>query len=309
MRILVTGGCGFIGSFLVKKLVNLGFDVAVLDNLSSGSLANLGDVVDKVRFIEGDVRKYGVVLKALKDVDVVYHLAALTSVQESIRKPMLYHEVNSKGTLNLLKASVENEVKKFIYASSCAVYGNSVKLPISEDHPTNPLSPYAASKLSAEAYCKAYSDAYGLQVLILRLFNVYGPKQSENYAGVMMEFIRRVKNNKPPVIFGDGEQTRDFIYVEDVVECLIKTLKYNLKNGFEVFNVSTGKSITINQLANTILRVMGKENLSNIIVYKEPKKGEIRHSIANISKIMEKLMYTPKYNIEDGLRRTLAYFQ
>ena len=306
MRILVTGGCGFIGSFLVKKLVNLGFDVAVLDNLSSGSLANLGGVVDKVRFIEGDVRKYGVVLKALKDVDVVYHLAALTSVQESIRKPMLYHEVNSKGTLNLLKASVENKIKKFIYASSCAVYGNPVKLPISEDHPTNPLSPYAASKLSAEAYCKAYSNAYGLHVLILRLFNVYGPKQSENYAGVIIEFIRRVKNNEPPVIFGDGEQTRDFIYVSDVVEYFTRALNYKLENNFcEIFNIGTGKPITINQLANLVLQVVEKRSLG--VVYKEPKKGDIRHSVADISKAVNHLMYVPSCNIEEGLRKMLEF--
>jgi len=304
-RILITGGCGFIGSYLVRRLVNLGYNVVILDNLAKGNMiTNLRDIANNVRLVKGDIREYETVLKASKDVDVIFHLAALTDIQESIEKPRLYHEVNSTGTLNLLQASVENKVEKFVYTSSCAVYGNPVKLPISEEHPTNSLSPYAASKLSAENYCKAYSNSYGLKVLILRLFNVYGPRQTKSYAGVVSEFIRRVMDGKLPVIFGDGEQTRDFIYVDDVVEYLVKALNYEPKNGFEVFNVGTGKPITINQLADLVLKMVGKENLKP--VYEKPKEGEIKHSVANIVKTVNHLNYVPQYTLEEGLRRILA---
>ena len=304
-RVLVTGGCGFIGSYLVRRLVNLGYNVVILDNLARGNMiTNLRDIANNVRLMKGDIREYETVLKALKDVDVVFHLAALTDVQESIEKPRLYHEVNSTGTLNLLQASVENKVEKFVYTSSCAVYGNPVKLPIDENHPTNPLSPYAASKLSAENYCKAYSNNYGLKVLILRLFNVYGPRQTKSYAGVISEFIKRVMDDKPPVIFGDGKQTRDFIYVEDVVEYLTKALDYEPEDKFDVFNVGTGKPVTINQLADLVLKIIGKENLKP--VYEKPKEGEIKHSVADIVKAVNHLNYVPQYTLEEGLRRILA---
>ena len=302
-KVLVTGGAGFIGSHLVKKLVELDYKVIVLDNFSRGSINNLEDVSHKIKIVEGDIREYKTVLKALKNVDVVFHLAALTDVQESMEKPRLYHEVNSTGTLNLLQASVRNNVKKFIYASSCAVYGEPVRIPIDEEHPLNPLSPYAASKLSAEAYCKAYSNNYGLKVLILRLFNVYGPKQTRNYAGVISEFIKRIGNSEPPIIFGDGKQARDFIYVEDTVEYLIKTLNYKPENKFEVFNIGTGKSITLNRLAKLILKIMGKNSFTP--VYQPPKQGDIRYSQADISKAIKILGYTPKIGLEEGLRKTI----
>jgi UDP-glucose 4-epimerase len=302
-RVLVTGGVGFVGSHLVRRLLGLGYEVTVLDYLSGGNVEYLADVSGRVLFVRGDVRNSGAVSEALMGVDVVFHLAALTDVLESFRKPMLYMDVNVGGTVNLLRCCVEDGVKRFVYVSSCAVYGDPVRLPIDEGHPTNPLSPYGASKLAAEAYCGVYSKAYELETLVFRLFNVYGPRQSRAYAGVVAEFIKRVKRGEPPVIFGDGEQTRDFIFVYDVAEFLVKALEYQPENVMEVMNVGSGKPTTMNDLAKLVLKMGGRCDLKPI--FEKPRSGEIRFSVAETSKAVKLLGYAPQYTMEEGLKMTI----
>jgi len=274
----VTGGAGFIGSHLVKALVKAGHQVRVLDNLSTGSIENLADVLNAIEFVRGDVRDYGVVESAVRGVDAVVHLAALIDVAESVEKPDLYFDVNVRGTYNVVKAS--KNVSTFVFASSSAVYGEPIRVPIPEDHPLMPKSPYAASKVSGEAFVQAFANQYGFRPVILRLFNVYGPRQSRAYAGVIIEFTRRVSRGESPVIFGAGGQTRDFVHVSDVVEAVMLSLRNEGVRG--VFNIGSGERVTINYLANLILRLMGREDLKPI--YAPPRPGDVRRSIADITR-------------------------
>jgi UDP-glucose 4-epimerase len=296
LRILVTGGAGFIGSHLVKALVEAGHCVRVLDNFSTGSLENLGDIAGSVELVVGDVRSYDVVEKAVKGVDAVIHLAALIDVAESIEKPDLYFDVNARGTYNIAKAC--KGVSVLVFASTCAVYGEPVKLPVAEDHPIAPKSPYAATKVTGEAFIQAYSNLYGYRYAILRLFNVYGPKQSKAYAGVVIEFIKRVSRGEPPIIFGDGEQTRDFIHVGDVVGAVMRVLTN--EKAWGVFNIGSGKPVTINQLAKLILKLMNREDLEP--VYAPPRPGDIRHSVADIAKARKVLGFEPRISLEEGVK-------
>jgi len=302
LRILVTGGAGFIGSHLVKALVKAGHSVRILDNFSTGSLENLGDIAGSVELVVGDVRSYGVVEKAVKGVDAVIHLAALIDVAESIEKPDLYFDVNARGTYNIAKAC--KGVSVLVFASTCAVYGEPVKLPVAEDHPIVPKSPYAATKVAGEAFIQAYSNLYDYRYAILRLFNVYGPKQSKAYAGVIIEFIKRVSRGEPPIIFGDGEQTRDFIHVSDVVEAIMMAIT-NEKTR-DVFNIGSGKPVTINQLAKLILKLMGREDLKPI--HTTPRPGDIRHSVADITKAREALGFKPRIGLEEGLQSLITTY-
>ena len=305
MKVLVTGGAGFIGSHVVDKLVLDGHEVVVLDDLSSGSMKNIEHHLDEsgFRFVEGDIRQSRTVEKALEGVDAVIHEAAIVSVPLSMENPALTNEVNIFGTLNLLEASLRAKVKRFIYVSSCAVYGDASKLPINEDAPTRPLSPYASSKLAAEEHCRAFHENYGLETVRLRYFNVYGPRQSTNeYAGVMVKFLERIRMDQPPVIFGDGEQTRDFVYVSDVVEATLLALNREGAAG-KVFNIGTGEVTTINKLCKIFLELTGKTHLKPI--YIDPKQGDIRHSRADITKAMKLLGYRPKVSIERGVREFL----
>ncbi|MEM3443113.1 MAG: SDR family NAD(P)-dependent oxidoreductase, partial [Candidatus Bathyarchaeia archaeon] len=214
MKVLVTGGAGFIGSHLVERLLKEDCNVVVLDDLSSGKTENLDLKNRNLIFLKGGIRDKELVKKALKDVEVVFHLAALVDVPFSVKNPLLVNQVNVCGSLNILEESIKTNVEKFIYASSCAVYGEPQYLPINEEHPTNPLSPYAVSKLAIEKYCQVFNKLYGLKTVSLRLFNVYGPRQEgDSYSGVISRFIRQLRSGKPPIIFGDGSQTRDFVYV------------------------------------------------------------------------------------------------
>jgi UDP-glucose 4-epimerase len=301
LRVLVTGGAGFIGSHLVKALVKAGHQVRVLDNLSTGSIENLADVLNAIEFVRGDVRDYGVVESAVRGVDAVVHLAALIDVAESVERPDLYFDVNVRGTYNVVKAS--KNVSTFIFASSSAVYGEPIRVPIPEDHPLMPKSPYAASKVSGEAFVQAFANQYGFRPVILRLFNVYGPKQSRAYAGVIIEFIRRVSRGEPPVIFGDGEQTRDFIHVGDVVEAIMLSLRNEGVRG--VFNIGSGEGVTINYLARLILKLMGREDLKPI--YAPPRPGDIRHSIADISRARKELGFKLKVGLEVGIKELIGH--
>ena len=297
--ILVTGGAGFIGSHLVKELVKSGFSVRVLDNLSNGSLENIRDVLGSIEFIKGDIRDKNVVEGALKGVDAVVHLAALIDVAESVEKPELYLDVNVNGTFNVTRAS--RKVSAFIFASTCAVYGEPVRIPIGEDHPLNPKSPYAATKIAGEAFVQAYGNLYGYRPVILRLFNVYGPRQSKAYAGVITEFVKRATLGEPPIIFGDGEQTRDFVHVRDVAKAIIKALESDNVSG--IYNIGSGVAITINDLAHLILKLAGKENVEPI--HGPPRPGDIKYSQANINRAKMELGYNPSVSLEEGIKEIL----
>lgn len=301
MQVLVTGGAGFIGSHLVRRLVAEGFQVTVLDNLSSGNLGNLSCVSDRVNFVEGDVRNPDVVEESANDAEAVVHLAALIDVAESVEKPHLYVDVNVSGTLNVLEAAKKAEV--FVFASSAAVYGEPLSLPIEELHPLAPLSPYGATKVAGEALVQSYARMRGFRPVILRIFNVYGPKQSKAYAGVVFEFAKRVLRDEPPIIYGDGEQTRDFIYVDDVVECLVTVIKNRRARG--VYNVGSGKAVSIGELARTVAEVLGKPYLKP--VYAPARPGDVKHSVASISRLRECLGYTPRFSLEQGLRKLSEY--
>lgn len=296
LRVLVTGGAGFIGSHLVRALVSEGYVVRVLDNLSIGSIENIGDVYSAIEFIEGDVRDYGVVEEAVRGIDAVVHLAAVIDVVESFEKPDLYFEVNVRGTYNIAKAS--KSIDTFIFASSCAVYGDPVKIPIDEDHPLRPKSPYAASKIAGEVYIHVFSQINSYRPVVFRLFNVYGAKQSRAYTGVIIEFIKRISRGEPPIIFGDGSQTRDFVYVDDVVKAMINALRN--KKACGIYNIGSGKATTINELAMTILRIMNREDLKPINM--PPRPGDIKHSVADITKARKELGYNPTTTIEKGIK-------
>jgi len=299
LRVLVTGGAGFIGSHLIKALVKAGHQVRVLDNLSTGSIENLADMLNAIEFVRGDVRDYGAVEYTVRGVDAVVHLAALIDVAESVEKPDLYFDVNIRGTYNVAKAL--RNIDTFVFTSSSAVYGEPIKVPIPEDHPLMPKSPYAASKVSGEAFVQAFANQYGFRPVILRLFNVYGPKQSRAYAGVIIEFIGRVSRGEPPIIFGDGEQTRDFVHVSDVVEAIMLSLRSKGARG--VFNIGSGEGVTINHLARLILKLMGKEDLKPI--YAPPRPGDIRHSIADVSRARKELRFKPKVGLEVGIKELI----
>lgn len=295
-RVLVTGGAGFIGSHLVDRLVSEGCKVVVLDDLSSGTLENIRSHLSNgnVQFLEGDICNSETVERAVKDVDLVCHLAALVNVPYSVREPLFSHEVNATGTLNLLRASVKCGVERFVYLSTCAVYGEAKYLPIDEAHPTSPISPYAASKLAAEHYCKAFEQTYGLKTVILRMFNVYGPRQRD---GVIAQFIQHMKKGNPPIIYGDGGQTRDFLYIQDAVDAIMLAMNHNNAVG-QVFNIGTGKATTINELAQYLLRIFGMEVKP---LREEPRIGDVRQSFANIGKAEKELGYKPRFSLEEAL--------
>jgi len=302
LRIVVTGGAGFIGSHLVRRLVEMGFAVTVLDNLSTGSLRNLNDVLRDIDFVRGDVTNLDDVEKAISNSDVVVHLAALIDVGESAEKPELYFDVNVKGTFNIARAS--RKADALIFASSSAVYGEPIKIPISEDHPLSPRSPYAASKMAGEAYVNCFAEINEYRPVVLRLFNVYGLKQSRAYSGVIVEFIKKALRGEPPVIFGDGEQIRDFIHVSDVVKAVINAITNSSVSG--IFNIGSGEGVTINKLALLVAEIAGRRELRPI--YSPPRKGDIRVSIADITKARRELGFNPAVSLEDGLRELFRYY-
>ncbi len=304
--VLVTGGAGFIGSWTCELLVDRGYSVIIIDDFSSGSLDNLSRIIDRVVVVKGDICRLEFVYRVMRDyrVDAVIHLAAIVSVEEVYDNPFRGFYVNANGTLNLLEASRRLDIKKFVYASSAAVYGDPVKLPITEDHPLRPKNLYGVTKLVGEMLVDSYRSSYGLPTVVLRYFNVYGPRMKQGpYAGVVYNFVTRVLRDKPPIIYGDGRQTRDFVYVEDVALANIVALEKNVDG---VYNIGSGKSMEIEKLANLILKLMGKEYLEP--VYTEPRKGDIKHSYASIDKAIAKLGWMPSTDLLDGLRSTIEYF-
>jgi len=311
-RILVTGGAGFIGSHLVDRLLNEDFEVTVIDNLDTGRLENITRHKDRedFHFIKGDIRDFNLVKETIKDIDAVFHEAALASVTLSVENPILTNDINVAGTLNLLKASSDLGVKRLIYASSAAVYGDTYSPQKREDMTTNPTSPYGVSKLAAENYVKLFHKVYGLETVSLRCFNVYGPRQRFDiqcaYGGAITIFANRLLRNMPPIIYGDGEQTRDFVYIQDVVEA--NMLALNTKNAAgEVFNIATGTNVSVNQVANVLKEIMNKKNLKSI--HADPRPTDIRHGYAEITKAEKILGFHPKVSLKKGLVKLVDWYK
>jgi len=303
-KVLVSGGAGFIGSNLVRQLLGEEYSVVVLDNLSHGKWENLQGIKNQsnFKFIKGDIRDAETVEDALDGVDSVVHLAALIDISASIADPTLTNEINVTGTLNVLKESSKKNVNRFVFASSTAVYGDAKTLPVKEEMPCQPISPYAASKTAGEAYCSAYWGCYGLDTVRLRFFNVFGPKNEKSaYSGVITKFLNKAQNNEALTIEGDGEQTRDFIYLDDVIQALILALKAQNMRG-DVFNVCTGKPISINNLASTLSDVMGK-NLKTTHV--QSRTGDIRVSYGDTSKAAKRLGFKARISLAEGVKRLI----
>ncbi len=306
---LITGGAGFIGSHLADRLAQLdGIErVIVLDDLSSGSLDNLSACsrTGKLVFVRGDIRDQALISRLLEEhgVNLVFHEAAIVGVPVSTRDPVGTNDVNVGGTLSILMAALKADVERLVMASSCVVYGEAKRFPISEDEPPRPISPYGASKLAAEAYWMAFHETYGLKTVALRYFNVYGPRQKPGeYGGVISIFISRVLAGQPPEIFGDGEQTRDFVHVSDVVEANLLAAEKASAVG-EVFNVGSGVETSINRLAQMVLELTGRPDLEP--VHGPPREGDIRRSWADISKARRVLGYQPRVSLEEGLRQLI----
>ena len=304
---LVTGGAGFIGSNIVHELVKRGEHVRVLDNLSTGRPENLRGILDKIEFIEGDICDENTVRRAVYGVDYVLHQAALPSVQRSVNDPIASNRVNVNGTLNLLMAAREEKVKRFVIASSSSVYGDTPVLPKVEDMPINPLSPYATSKLAAEKYAMNFYKLYGLPTVALRYFNVFGPRQNpkSQYAAVIPKFITAMLKGESPVVYGDGEQSRDFTYIENVVEANLRACHSEKAPG-HVVNIACGKRYTLNELLHLLENIL--EMPANAR-YEESRPGDVKHSLASIDLAGKVLGYEPRISFEDGLRKTVAWYQ
>src|SRR5256712_13841793 len=308
MRYLVTGGAGFIGSHLVEHLVAAGHDVVVLDDFSTGRRENLAAVADRVHLLEGSVTDSEVCRGAMADVDCVLHQAAATSVQRSLDEPLATHHVNATGTLNVLVAAHDARVRRVVYAGSTSAYGNPATLPNSEDHVTRPLSPYAASKLAGEEYCSAFHGTYALETVVLRYFNIFGPRQDPNsqYAAVVPRFIASALHGEPPTIYGDGNQTRDFVYVANVVHANVLAARAPVARvAGQVFNVGCGQSVSVDDLWDRIQELAGVPVLPK---YAEGRPGEVRHSLASIGKARELVGYGPHVTFDASLRLRVAYY-
>ena len=301
----ITGGAGFIGSNLADELATSN-SVIIIDDLSTGKKENIARLIEKdnVTFTQGSILDLSLLQKLFQGVDCVFHLAALARVPRSIEDPLTTNEVNIKGTLSVLLAAKDNRVRKVIYASSSSIYGDSPTLPQREDMSPSPRSPYALTKLAGEYYCNIFRQIYGLSTVCLRYFNVYGSRQDpeSQYATVIPAFIGRISQNLPPIIFGDGEQSRDFTFIEDVVQASILAAESNAAGAY---NIGSGKSITINRLAEIILNLMQRDLEP---VYEKPRPGDPRHTLADISEA-KGFGYEPKWALEDGLRRTIKEFR
>lgn len=325
MKVLVTGGAGFIGSNLCERLVKEKYDVVCLDNFITGKRENIKDLLNEENFrlIEGDIRDYETCLKATSGVDMVLHEAALGSVPRSIENPLLTHQCNVDGFVNMLNASRENNIERFIYASSSSVYGDSDVLPRVEDKIGNPLSPYAVTKLTNELYANNFARVYGMKVIGFRYFNVFGKNQDPDspYAAVIPRFIKALLNGQSPVIYGDGETTRDFCYVDNVVEANLLAMKTDNPEAFgKVYNVGTGKQTSLNDLFKLIKASLidiyetngSKGRIDQIKsiepIYDSFRKGDVRHSLASIKSLSEHVGYIPIIGLHEGIKLTCHFF-
>jgi nucleoside-diphosphate-sugar epimerase len=308
MTILITGGAGFIGSNLTEALLRQGHGVRILDNFSTGRRENLvfGKEYPLLETMEGDICDLEACRKAMRGINVVFHEAAIPSVQQSVEDPSFSNSVNAGGTLNVLLAARDEGVKKFIYASSCAIYGDDPVLPKKEEMSPAPLSPYALQKYVGEKYCQLFFQLYGLETLSLRYFNIFGPKQDPGsvYSGVIARFISALVEGAAPMIYGDGEQSRDFTYVGNVVQASVLAMSAPRLQG-EVINIGCGKRTSLNQLLDILKRILGSQVSP---IYQEARQGDVRHSVADIAKGRERLDYSPEQDLEPGLSRTVDYF-
>ncbi len=299
-RILITGAAGFIGSNLTDKLLEEGAEVIGLDNLFSGSLDNLEDAFKnkKFEFHKGDIRDLNFLLDVFKDIDIVYHQAAFTSVPQSVKMPENCNNVNVNGVLNVLNAARRMNIDKVIYASSSAVYGDTPILPKREDMKRIPISPYGVAKLACEAYMQVYYQVYGLKTTSLRYFNVFGPRQRDSpYSGVIAIWLGSIIRNEDLILFGDGKISRDFTYIKDVIQANLLAAQHNAAG--EIINIGAGSPITMTDLANLMLKIVKKDSLK--IIYSDPRPGDILHSYADISKAMDLIHFKPEYDQEQGL--------
>lgn len=304
-KIIVTGGAGFIGSNLSEQLTSQN-EVTIIDNLFSGRLDNIRHLLklDNVQFVEGSILDLPLLESQFEGVDYVFHQAAIPSVQRSVNDPIATNETNVRGTLNVLIAAKDKDVKKVVYASSSSVYGDTPVLPKVEDMIPNPLSPYAVSKLTGEYYCKVFTEVYCLETVSLRYFNVYGPRQdpTSEYAAVIPKFITRAMKNEAPIIYGDGKQSRDFTFVKDVVKANILMARSDAKG---VFNVARGRRVVIKDLANLIMEGLGVKLSCEHV---DPRPGDIKHSVADILRAKE-VGFLPEYDLKDGLKQTIRWFE
>ncbi|MFQ6121919.1 MAG: SDR family oxidoreductase [Dehalococcoidales bacterium] len=304
-KVIVTGGAGFIGSHLAEELVRRSYQVTILDDLSTGRMENIAELLkkDNVQFIHNSITNFPLLKKLFRGAAYVFHQAALPSVPRSVVDPLATNEVNLTGTLNVLLAARDNKVRKVIYASSSSVYGDTPTLPKREDMVPCPQSPYSVSKLAGEYYCQVFQEVYGLATVCLRYFNVYGPRQNPDsqYAAVIPRFMKWASEGSPLIIYGDGEQTRDFTFIADAVKANILAAESSASG---VLNIGRGESITINELARLIIKLVGNKVK---LVHQEPREGDIRHSLADISKA-KAFGYQPKYNLEEGLGETRKFY-
>jgi nucleoside-diphosphate-sugar epimerase len=307
MLSLVTGGAGFIGSNLVRRLLEDGYDVRVFDDLSTGSLANLQDVTNDIELRVGDVRSNTAVEEAVAGADFVFHLAALPSVARSVADPVASHEVNVTGTLNVLQAARKSSARKVVYASSSSVYGNTPTLPKHEDMPVSPLSPYAAAKLAGETYCRAFSSVFGLPTVSLRFFNVFGPRQdpASQYAAVIPRFITRMLEGQAPEVFGDGRQTRDFTFVGNATDACIKAALAGPTADGEAMNVGCDDRISLLDLVDELNLLVG---MSLSPVFTTPRPGDVQDSQAAIAKARALIGYEVGVDLRTGLAATFEWF-
>ena len=307
--VVVTGAAGFIASHLVDRLLEQGYRVIGIDNMRTGSVQNLVDAMEYDRFelFEEDVCDPSLKEKIQEDIDIIFHLAAISSVKLSIQDPFIVNDVNVGGTLNMLDFATERGAKRFVFTSSAAVYGNPTTFPVTEDTPVYPLSPYAASKLSAEMYCLAYGETHGVVPTILRYFNVYGPRQEySEYSGVIPIFINQTLDGSPITVDGDGKQTRSFIHIDDVVRATLLASRVS-KAGFHILNLSGIESISILDLARLIKEYI--PDSESEIFHGPPRKGDVKDSIGSIDRISEILSFTPDVSFETGLERTASWYE
>ena len=305
-KVLVTGGGGFIGSNLVRGLLTAGDDVRVLDNFSTGNRANLAGL--DVEIVEGELRSYERVHNAVRGVELVYHLGALGSVPRSVQDPLTSSAVNVEGTLNVLLAARDEGIRRVVFSSSSSIYGNAEALPLTEAMPPDPISPYGVAKLAAERYCVSFSRVYDdFETVVLRYFNVFGPYQSplSQYAAVVPLFVTAIAEGRPVTIFGDGEQSRDFTYVGNVVDATIRAGSADGASG-RIFNIAAGAPGSVNLLADTIGRIL---ELPVAKEYRDPRPGDVRNSWADVALAERVLGYRPAFDLEDGLRRTIDHFR
>jgi len=305
-RILITGGAGFIGSNMADAFLEKGYDVSILDNFSTGNSKNIQQIKSKIEIHKGDMCDDSLLQKAVKNCDYVFHLAALRSVPKSFNNPEEYERVNVIGTIKLLQLSAENKIKKFVFASSSSVYGDSAKLPLEEEMSCNPISPYAISKFNAELYCKLFYNNYKLPTVSLRYFNVFGPRQSlENkYAVVIPKFIQSLYNNESPPIYGDGRQTRDFTFVENVIAAHESVLKSNKTHG-KSYNVACGERHSVLDVAKDLNKLMKKDVKPRFL---QVRPGDVLHTQASIDHLQKDANYVPPVSFQKGLEKTVVWF-